>query len=177
VVRRELAVNYVVHQPDYDSYAGLPDWSRKTLEEHAADEREKRYTRSELEAADTSDTYWNAAMREMLLTGVMHNYMRMYWGKQILAWCNTPRYAHRVTLELNNRYFLDGNDPSSYANVGWIFGLHDRPWPERAVFGKVRPMTRSSLDRKFDMERYAEWVDRLARSGRYQAMMSHCPPA
>jgi deoxyribodipyrimidine photo-lyase len=92
----------------------------------------------------------------------MHNTMRMYWGKKIIEWCNTPEYAYRTALYLNNKYFLDGRDPNSYANVGWLFGLHDRPWQERQIFGKVRTMTAGGLDRKYDMARYLERVAKLS---------------
>ena len=101
-------------------------------------------------------------MREMRVTGYMHNYMRMYWAKKILEWSPTPEQAFRTTLALNNRYFLDGRDANSYANVAWVFGLHDRAWTERPVFGKVRYMNERGLRRKFDMDAYVEAVDRLA---------------
>jgi deoxyribodipyrimidine photo-lyase len=100
-------------------------------------------------------------MQEMRKTGYMHNYMRMYWGKKILEWCNTPEFAYRTALDLNNRYFLDGRDPSSYANVAWLFGLHDRAWGERPIFGKVRYMSAAGLERKFDVDAYVSWVDGL----------------
>ena len=100
-------------------------------------------------------------MQEMLKTGYMHNHMRMYWGKKILEWCNTPEYAYSTALYLNNKYFLDGRDPNSYANVAWIFGLHDRPWQERPVFGKVRYMNAGGLERKFDIKAYVSWVNGL----------------
>ena len=161
IVRRELAANFVYFHPDYDSFTALPDWARETLSEHEDDERPERYTRDELERAETDDAYWNAAMQEMRKTGYMHNHMRMYWGKKILEWCNTPEYAYRTALYLNNKYFLDGRDPNSYANVAWIFGLHDRPWQERPVFGKVRYMNAGGLKRKFDIEAYVRWVDGL----------------
>ncbi len=161
IVRRELAVNFVHFHAQYDSFTSLPEWARETLEEHAGDDRPERYTRSELENAETADAYWNAAMREMRASGYMHNHMRMYWGKKILEWCNTPAYAYSTALYLNNKYFLDGRDPSSYANVAWIFGLHDRPWQERPVFGKVRYMNARGLERKFDIEAYVRWVDSL----------------
>jgi deoxyribodipyrimidine photo-lyase len=123
IVRRELAINFVVHERRYDSYGSLPAWARKTLDEHRDDPRPHRYTRSELERADTHDRYWNAATQEMLKTGYMHNYMRMYWGKKIIEWTNTPEYAYSTALYLNNKYFLDGRDANSYANVAWLFGL------------------------------------------------------
>jgi deoxyribodipyrimidine photo-lyase len=91
----------------------------------------------------------------------MHNYMRMYWAKKILEWSRTPEQGYATALRLNNRYFLDGRDPSSYANIAWTFGLHDRPWPERPVFGKVRSMTAGGLARKFDMAGYQYVVERL----------------
>ena len=166
IVRRELSMNFVLYTPDYDSYSNLPDWAKKTLEEHTHDEREHTYTRKQLESAETHDEYWNAAMKEMVHTGYMHNYMRMYWGKKILEWSNTPEYAYRTTLYLNNKYFLDGRDPNSFANVAWIFGQHDRGWTEREVYGKVRYMSASGLKRKARPDLYVEKVEkRIGTSG------------
>jgi len=161
IVRRELAVNFVHREPDYDRYACLPAWAQATLDAHRDDPREHVYTRGELEAASTHDRYWNAAMTEMRRTGYMHNYMRMYWGKKLIEWSNTPEHAFRTALALNNRYFLDGRDANSYAGVGWVFGLHDRPWTERAVFGKVRYMNARGLERKFDIDAYVRWAQAL----------------
>ncbi|HEX2729663.1 MAG TPA: deoxyribodipyrimidine photo-lyase [Rubrobacteraceae bacterium] len=158
IVRRELTMNFVHYTKDYDSYSCLPDWAKKTLEEHKKDEREHTYTRNQLESAETHDEYWNAAMKEMVHTGYMHNYMRMYWGKKILEWSETPEYAYRTTLYLNNKYFLDGRDPNSYANVAWVFGQHDRGWTERAVYGKVRYMSAGGLERKSKPAQYIEKV-------------------
>ena len=162
VVRRELAHNYVFYEKNYDSYDALPPWALTTLREHEGDERPWLYSLGELEEAETHDEYWNAAMREMLATGYMHNYMRMYWGKKILEWSPSPREGFERALHLNNKYFLDGRDPNSYANVAWIFGLHDRPWQEREIFGKVRIMKASGLERKCNMPDYLEKVRRLS---------------
>ncbi len=159
IVRRELTFNYVRFESKYDSYSVLPDWAKTTLAEHEDDEREHVYTRRELELGKTHDRYWNAAMAEMRETGYMHNYMRMYWGKKILEWTNTPQYAFQTALYLNNKYFLDGRDPSSYANVGWIFGLHDRAFQEREVYGKVRYLSASGLERKADPDAYVSKVE------------------
>jgi len=161
IVRRELAINFVHFTPNYDRFECLPDWARRTLEEHRKDPRPHRYTPQQLEDAETHDPYWNAAMREMRYTGYMHNYMRMYWGKKILEWSASPEQAHRAALTLNNKYFIDGRDPNSYAGVNWVFGLHDRPWAERAIFGKVRYMAESGLRRKADPDAYVAKVDRL----------------
>lgn len=164
LVRRELSQNFCEHTPDYDRYSCLPEWARATLKRHRSDRREHVYTQRELEDAQTHDPYWNAAMREMRYTGYMHNYyMRMYWGKKILEWTNTPEHAHRVALALNNKYFIDGRDANSFANVNWCFGLHDRPWPERPIFGKIRYMAASGLKRKADPEAYIAKVDRMVR--------------
>ena len=165
IVRRELAVNFVHFHSEYDRFACVPDWARKTLAQHREDKRPASYTRAKLERAETDDEYWNAAMQEMRKTGYMHNYMRMYWGKKILEWSGTPQRAYATALYLNNKYFLDGRDPNSYANVGWIFGLHDRPWQERRVFGTVRAMTASGLERKFDIARYVRWAQNLETGG------------
>ncbi len=159
IVRRELAVNFVTTRPDYACYEALPEWARRSLAMHAADRRDHLYSYEQLAAAGTHDPYWNAAMQELRLTGYMHNYMRMYWGKKVLEWSPTPREAHATLLRLNNTYFLDGRDASSYANVGWVFGLHDRPWPRRPVFGNVRYMNAAGLKRKTDIETYVrKWL-------------------
>jgi deoxyribodipyrimidine photo-lyase len=124
------------------------------------------YSRDELEAAQTHDPYWNAAMREMKHTGFMHNYMRMYWGKKILEWSANPEEAFNNALCINNKYFLDGRDPNSYAGVAWVFGKHDRAWFERPIFGKVRYMAASGLERKCDIKAYIRKVDRLVEKVR-----------
>ena len=160
VVRRELAVNHAWYEPGYDRYEALPSWARDTLAKHAGDERERTYDAQALEAGETDDRYWNAAMREMRETGYMHNYMRMYWGKRILAWSAQPEAAFELTRTLNDRYFLDGRDPNSYAGVAWVYGRHDRPWPERAVFGTVRSMVSAGLRRKGDPDAYVAKVAR-----------------
>jgi len=163
VVRRELSMNFVFYNNDYDSFSNLPGWAKETLREHKEDERMYVYTTKQLENAETHDEYWNAAMREMVHTGYMHNYMRMYWGKKILEWSNTPEHAYRTTLYLNNKYFLDGRDPNSFANVAWVFGQHDRGWTERRVFGKVRYMSAGGLERKTKPEQYVEKVENRIR--------------
>ena len=161
VVRRELAMNHVFYEPRYDDYAALPDWARKTLAAHAADPRPHLYGRAAFEAAETHDPYWNAAMREMLATGYMHNHLRMYWGKKILQWSASPEEAFETVLSLNNRWFLDGRDANSFTNVGWLFGLHDRPWGPQPVFGTVRSMGLNTF-KKFDADAYVRAVARLA---------------
>lgn len=159
VVRRELAMNYANFAPGFETYDALPDWARKSLSAHAGDEREYVYDFAAFEACETHDPHWNDAMREMVHTGFMHNYMRMYWAKKILEWSATPEQAFNTTLALNNKYFLDGRDPNSYANVAWCYGLHDRAWTERPVFGKIRYMNANGLNRKFDMEAYTAFID------------------
>jgi deoxyribodipyrimidine photo-lyase len=160
IVRRELAVNFVWYTRDYDRWACLPDWARHTLEHHARDRRATLYSREDLEFSRTRDPYWNAAMTEMRESGFMHNYMRMYWGKKILEWTRSPQEAFQIVLSLNNRYFLDGRDPNSYAGAAWIFGKHDQAWQERPVFGKTRTMNAAGLQRKCDIQAY---VDKVAK--------------
>ena len=162
IVRRELAMNFVRYTANYDRFDCIPRWARQTLDAHRHDRREHLYSIAQLEAGDTHDPYWNAASRQMLITGYMHNYMRMYWGKKILEWSRTPEEAHAATLEIMNRYYLDGRDANSYANTAWIFGQHDRPWGERAIFGKVRYMAASGLERKMDIQAYVEQMDAVA---------------
>jgi deoxyribodipyrimidine photo-lyase len=162
IVRRELAMNFAHYNPSYDRYACLPEWARATLRKHARDRRGHVYSRDGLERGETHDRYWNAAQSELLVAGKMHGYMRMYWGKKILEWSADPEEAYATALYLNNRYSLDGRDPNGFAGVAWCFGKHDRAWPERAIFGKVRYMNDRGLERKFDMDAYCSRVDRLA---------------
>ncbi|HEX4029651.1 MAG TPA: deoxyribodipyrimidine photo-lyase [Terracidiphilus sp.] len=153
---RELAVLFVRHEPNYDNWECAADWARKTLLEHAGDPR-TRYSFAQLERAETGDELWNAAQRQMVTTGWMHNYMRMYWGKKILEWAPDPATAFDWAVILNDRYELDGRDPNGYAGIAWaIVGKLDRPWFNRPVFGLVRSMTGASIARKFDAEAYIE---------------------
>jgi deoxyribodipyrimidine photo-lyase len=158
IIRRELSMNLVNFNDHYDSYDCLPKWAKQTLREHESDPRQYEYSLEDLEQARTHDPYWNAAQREMVLYGKMHNYMRMYWGKKILEWTRRPEDAFRVALYLNNKYELDGRDPNGFTGVAWCFGKHDRPWQERKVFGKVRYMSAEGLRRKFDMDGYVRRV-------------------
>lgn len=166
VVRRELAINHAWFEPGYDRYEALPAWARATLERHVGDPRESAYDAQTLEDGETDDPYWNAAMLEMRETGYMHNYMRMYWGKRILAWSVDPEAGFELTRTLNDRYFLDGRDPNSYAGVAWVYGRHDRPWPERPVFGTVRSMVAAGLRRKSDPDAYVAKVERRVAARR-----------
>jgi deoxyribodipyrimidine photo-lyase len=166
IVRRELAINFVHFTQSYDAYDCIPAWAKTTLHDHAADKREFIYSRNQLEAAQTHDPYWNAAMKEMKVTGFMHNYMRMYWGKKILEWSSSPQKGFMNTLSLNNKYFLDGRDPNSFTGVAWIYGVHDRAWFERSIFGKIRYMAASGLERKCDIQGYVEKVEALSRESR-----------
>lgn len=155
VVRKELSDNYCYHNQDYDSFSGLPEWAQRTLNEHREDEREHLYTEQEMESAETADAAWNAAQREMVRTGRMHGYMRMYWAKKILEWTPSPEEAMRIAVRLNDRYELDGRDPNGYVGIAWsIGGLHDRAWRERPIYGKVRYMSYAGLTRKFDLLLY-----------------------
>ncbi|HEY1902223.1 MAG TPA: deoxyribodipyrimidine photo-lyase [Terracidiphilus sp.] len=152
---RELAILFVRHEPNYDNWECAAPWARKTLIEHTGDPRPHRYTLTQLERAETGDDLWNAAQRQMVDTGWMHNFMRMYWGKKILEWAPDPARAFEWAVILNDRYELDGRDPNGYAGIAWaIVGRHDRPWFNRTIFGLVRPMSGASIAKKFDSEEY-----------------------
>ncbi|RMX68348.1 hypothetical protein DD238_005317 [Peronospora effusa] len=163
IVRRELSVNLVVYNQDnYDSMRCLPNYAQVTLQEHADDKRDQLYSREQLEHFKTGDQLWNAAQRELVVSGKMHGYMRMYWGKKLLEWTQTPEEGFNAALVLNNKYALDAPDPNSYAGVAWVFGKHDQGWRERAIFGKVRYMNEAGLKRKFRMDAYVRKVGRIA---------------
>ncbi|MCF7913077.1 MAG: deoxyribodipyrimidine photo-lyase [Candidatus Cloacimonetes bacterium] len=162
IIRRELAVNFVWYNPGYDEYEhSVPQWAQSSLDLHKNDPHEYLYSLEELEAAATHDIFWNAAQNQMLKTGFMHNYMRMYWGKKIIEWTISPQQAYKSMCYLNNKYLLDGRDANGYAGIAWCFGLHDHPWKERNIFGKIRYMNAKGLQRKFNIQKYAEKWNRI----------------
>ncbi len=161
IIRRELAFNFARFTGHPESVDVLPDWARKTLHKHAHDKRDPIYSRDTLENAQTHDPLWNAAQKELLLTGKIHGYYRMYWGKKIIEWSATPEEALATAIHLNDRYALDGRDPNSITNILWCFGLHDRPWVERPIFGQVRYMSYHGMRRKTDVDAYIASVECL----------------
>jgi deoxyribodipyrimidine photo-lyase len=161
VTWREIGGNMSVLRPhDYDRYESLPAWARQSLDRHAADPRDPLYELDAFERAETHDPLWNAAQRQLVRDGRIHNYLRMLWGKKILQWAASPREALEVMIHLNNKYALDGRDPNSYSGIFWVLGRYDRPWaPERPVFGVIRYMSSENTARKVHVKQY------LARYG------------
>ncbi|HEX8817660.1 MAG TPA: deoxyribodipyrimidine photo-lyase [Terriglobales bacterium] len=163
IVRRELSVNFVRFNPHYDSMESREPWADRSLAEHARDRRPILYSEKQLENAETHDPLWNAAQKQMVLTGWMHNYLRMYWAKKILEWSPSIASAVQRAVYLNDRYELDGRDPNGYAGIAWaIVGKHDRAWSDRPIFGKIRYMSFQSTSRKFDSRRYIAQIEALA---------------
>jgi deoxyribodipyrimidine photo-lyase len=153
---RELGFNNAFHNPEHNDYNSIPKWAKITLSEHADDER-TTYTLEQIRNADTHDEIWNAAQRQLVRKGIIHNYLRMLWGKRILEWAESPEQAAEWMIELNDTYALDGRDPNSYTGIFWVLGRHDRAWgPERAIFGKIRYMSSENTRRKFDLKPYLQ---------------------
>ena len=160
---RELSINFVHFNPLYDSIESAPDWAHRTLGEHARDPRPVTYSRQQLERGETHDELWNAAQRQMLHAGWMHNYMRMYWAKKILEWSPSPAVAYQTAVYLNDKYFLDGRDPNGYAGIAWsVAGKFDRPWFDRPIFGTIRYMSGNAARKKFDANKYIQQMAELA---------------
>jgi deoxyribodipyrimidine photo-lyase len=155
IVRRELSENFCHYNPNYDSFDGFHAWAKESHQTHRRDEREYQYKLDEFELSKTHDDLWNAAQNEVVKTGKMHGYMRMYWAKKILEWTKSPEQAMEFAIYLNDKYILDGRDPNGYAGIAWsIGGVHDRAWGTRPVFGKIRYMNYNGCKRKFDVEGY-----------------------
>lgn len=152
---REVGYHFAFHRPDYAEYTSLPKWALATLEEHKSDPRPKIYSLEELELSKTDDALWNAAQNQLRRDGIIHNYLRMLWGKKVLEWTPDAETALAYLIELNNKYAIDGRNPNSYSGIFWIFGRFDRAWgPERPIYGKVRYMTSESTRRKLKLDRY-----------------------
>lgn len=160
IVRKELSDNFCLYSPSYLTLDAAPAWARQSLGEHEGDQRDATYTREQWEAAKTHDEAWNAAQLQLRATGKIHGYMRMYWAKKMLEWSPTAKAALEDCIYLNDKYSVDGGDPNGYVGILWsIAGLHDRPWIEREVFGKIRYMNAKGLARKFDLDGYvARWT-------------------
>lgn len=142
LIWRELAHHWCSKTPMPQHWRSLPEWARKTLEAHQSDVRLETYSWEQLRNADTEDELWNLCQKSLNVHGELHNNLRMTWGKQLIEWCDNPRTALRMVLDLNNRFALDGRDPSSYGGILWCFGLFDRPFsPERSIWGSIRSRT------------------------------------
>jgi len=165
IVRRELSFNLTRHNPHYDSLKCLPAWAQQTMRDHKDDERPDLASAEEIEAGETYDELWNAAQRELVETGQLHNYVRMLWGKKVIEWQPSFETAFELLVQLNNKYALDGRDPNSYAGILWCFGKHDRPWFERKIFGTIRYLSSNSMGKKFKSKKYIQWTLEVAGKG------------
>lgn len=155
IVRRELSDNFCYFNKNYNSFEGFPSWAKSSLNEHRKDEREFVYSLEEFEQAKTHEDLWNAAQKELIITGKMHGFMRMYWAKKILEWSKSPEDAITIAIYINDKYELDGRDPNGYTGIAWsIGGVHDRAWFERPIYGKIRYMNRNGAKNKFNIESY-----------------------
>ncbi len=166
IVRRELSFNYVGYVERPERLENLPDWARQTMKKHAGDKRNPLYMPKQLEGAETYDDLWNATQKEMMLRGKIHGYYRMYWGKKVLEWLPTYQSAVDWMIDTHGRYALDGRDPNTYTNILWCFGLHDRAWGERPIFGKIRYMSGDSTRRKTNAKAYINEINELERTGK-----------
>ena len=165
IVRRELAFNHAVWAGDAGSLESIPNWAKETLQKHSCDTRNPSYTRDEFERAATHDALWNATQKELLLRGKIHGYYRMYWGKKIIEWSPRPEAALETMIYLHDKCALDGRDPNTYANILWCFGLHDRPWQERPIFGMIRYMSLDGMKRKTNIDAYLREIDHIELTG------------
>ncbi len=155
IVRSELSDNFCYYNKNYDSFDGFRNWAKESLNHHKNDKRDFVYSREQFENSETHEVLWNAAQTELVKTGKLHGYMRMYWAKKILEWSSSPEEAMQIAVYLNDKYELDGRDPNGYTGCAWsIGGVHDRAWGERPVFGKIRYMNFNGAKRKFDVDEY-----------------------
>lgn len=162
IIRRELSDNFCYFEPNYDNPKGFHVWFKDEHQKLAKQKRDYLYTLAQLEKAETHDELWNACQMQMLKTGKMHGYLRMYWAKMIYAWTKDVDQAMKFAIYLNDKYELDGRDPNGYAGIAWcIGGVHDRPWfPVNPVFGKLRYMSRNGMNKKFDVKAYiSKWLN------------------
>ncbi len=155
VIRKELADNFCLYCKNYKSFNCIPTWTKNSLNQHRQDFRQYIYSKKEFEEAKTHDNLWNAAEIQLLEEGIMQGYLRMYWAKKILEWSKTPDEALKIAIYLNDKYALDAPSPDGYTGILWSIGaLHDRPFQDRPVTGKIRIMTYNSMKSKYDINSY-----------------------
>merc|ERR1711907_3919 len=168
VVRSELADNFCFYNPNYDQLSGASGWAQETLEVHTADPRPHLYTLEQLEKGETHEDLWNASQLQMVKDGKMHGFLRMYWAKKILEWSPDPATALKWSIELNDKYELDGRDPNGYVGCAWsIMGIHDMGWTERPIFGKIRFMNYAGCLRKMDVPTFVEKYPPAAQNAQH----------
>ncbi|MFT3712795.1 MAG: FAD-dependent oxidoreductase [Archangium sp.] len=164
LVWRELAWNFCLHHPKHDTVEALPQWARETLKQHERDGRSWLPSWEQLARAQTGDLLWDAAQRQLLTHGEVHNHVRMTWGKQLLKWTRTAAEALALMIDLNHRFALDGRDPGSYGGILWCLGAFDRPFePEVPIFGTVRARDTKVEATRFAVSEYERRVHRAAR--------------
>ena len=119
-----------------ERYERVAGWARVTLADHAGDPRPDGESLTAILRGETRDETWNACQRQFLRFGWMHNNLRMYWAKRIIAMTPNPETAWATACYLNDRLSLDGRDPSTYGNIAAMFGgaPGDR---DRPIYGRV----------------------------------------
>ncbi|MEM7730959.1 MAG: deoxyribodipyrimidine photo-lyase [Pseudomonadota bacterium] len=154
--------HYLCHHAEQpEAFAFVPERPRRSLLDHADDPRDRLYTLSELLHGETEDETWNAAQRQWLATGYMHNNLRMYWGKKIIGWTAHPQEAWVTACYINDRLSLDGRDPATYGNMRWVFGDAKPAYREQEVYGWVAPKTDGALRKRKGVP---EWLTAMAAS-------------
>ena len=155
---REWFHYQAAHITSFEKFDGLPKSAKSTLLEHADDERERLYSIDELIHGETNDAVWNAAQKQWLLTGYMHNNLRMYWGKKLIAWTEDPETAWDTACYINDRLSLDGRDPATYGNMQWCFGKAKPGYREIPIYGWVAPKSSAAVMKRDGVQ---EWVNVL----------------
>ncbi|MGD1866963.1 MAG: hypothetical protein ACFB0D_20620 [Phormidesmis sp.] len=146
---REWSHYQVFYNSEIHQFTGLPKSAQKTLLAHATDELPELTSREDIISGNTPDATWNAAQKEWLNTGWLHNNLRMYWAKQILRFTPTPESAWELACYINDYISLDGRDPATYASLQWAFGNAKPGYGEKEIYGWVAPKSdRAILKRK-----------------------------
>ena len=160
--------------PGPESYARVPEWARRELGEHAGDPRPDLETLRALVEGETADETWNACHKQYLLDGWMHNNLRMYWAKRLIAMTPSPEAGWATACYLNDRLSLDGRDPSTYGNLAWAFGDAAPGYGRRPIYGLVSTRTDASIRKRAGGP---EWIARAAARPSLALAVPAEPPA
>ena len=155
-----------------ESYDRVPAWARRELAEHASDARPELETLRALLHGETRDEAWNACQKQYLLDGWMHNNLRMYWAKRIIAMTSSPEAGWATACYLNDRLSLDGRDPSTYGNLAWAFGDAAPGYGRKPIYGLVSTRTDSTIRKRTG----DDWITRGAERRPVALAVPERPP-
>ena len=161
LIFREHAWHHVASVEDPYCSSNLPHWAIESWNNTSDDPRTVLLHDHQIEYARSPNQLWNLCQQSLVKHGELHNNLRMTWGKAVPQWSTSLDESLSRGQKYNDKYSLDGRDPSSIAGIQWCHGLFDRPFfPSLPVMGVVRKRDLETHASRLDMAKYAEYINR-----------------